>query len=304
MKNHNILKFALCCICAVIALLLSAVPAFAAGGHAVEFGRKGSITIGLHAQEDNVPISGAELSLYQAGELYYDDGDLAVRTCGAFASSGISLTDIQKEGLASELAEYAAKHNVEKTAVKTTDTQGKTSFEALPVGLYVVVQTKAAGGFALCEPFLVLLPMNEDGAWLYDINAEPKTDITRTMDITVKKVWNDSPKDASRPASVKIQLLNGDTVKDTVVLNAGNNWTYTWTGLEKSDRWSVREIDVPKGYTATYSNQQYTFTVTNTSTLVQTGQLNWPIPVLAGCGVLLFAAGWYLVCVKGKKERE
>lgn len=32
--------------------------------------------------------------------------------------------------------------------------------------------------------------------------------------------------------------------------------------------------------------------------LPQTGQLNWPVPVLAVSGVLLFAAGWVL----NKKE--
>lgn len=35
--------------------------------------------------------------------------------------------------------------------------------------------------------------------------------------------------------------------------------------------------------------------------LPQTGQLNWPVPVLACCGVLLFAVGWVLNR-QGKKE--
>ena len=35
--------------------------------------------------------------------------------------------------------------------------------------------------------------------------------------------------------------------------------------------------------------------------LPQTGQLNWPVPVLACSGVLLFAAGWVLNR-QGKKE--
>ena len=35
--------------------------------------------------------------------------------------------------------------------------------------------------------------------------------------------------------------------------------------------------------------------------LIQTGQLNWPVPVLACSGVLLFAAGWVLNR-QGKKE--
>jgi hypothetical protein len=35
--------------------------------------------------------------------------------------------------------------------------------------------------------------------------------------------------------------------------------------------------------------------------LPQTGQLNWPVPVLACCGVLLFSVGWVLNR-QGKKE--
>ncbi|MCQ2405532.1 MAG: hypothetical protein MJ083_06070 [Clostridia bacterium] len=34
-----------------------------------------------------------------------------------------------------------------------------------------------------------------------------------------------------------------------------------------------------------------TFIITNTDSLIYTGQLKWPIPVLAAVGVLLVAAG-------------
>lgn len=37
--------------------------------------------------------------------------------------------------------------------------------------------------------------------------------------------------------------------------------------------------------------------------LIQTGQLNWPVPVLAIAGMLLFAAGWVLVST-GKERHE
>jgi LPXTG-motif cell wall-anchored protein len=57
---------------------------------------------------------------------------------------------------------------------------------------------------------------------------------------------------------------------------------------------------VPKGFTATYMQNDYVFTVTNTSTLIQTGQLMWPIPVLAISGMLLIASGVVLL----QKKRE
>lgn len=37
--------------------------------------------------------------------------------------------------------------------------------------------------------------------------------------------------------------------------------------------------------------------------LPQTGQLNWPVPVCAVCGVFLFAIGWFLFA-NGKKRNE
>ncbi len=46
-----------------------------------------------------------------------------------------------------------------------------------------------------------------------------------------------------------------------------------------------------------------TTTVTVTYILPQTGQLFWPVPVLAVCGLLLFALGWVLQR-PGRKEED
>ena len=37
--------------------------------------------------------------------------------------------------------------------------------------------------------------------------------------------------------------------------------------------------------------------------LPQTGQLHWPVPILAVSGVVLFAMGWYL-CFGKREEHE
>jgi LPXTG-motif cell wall-anchored protein len=70
--------------------------------------------------------------------------------------------------------------------------------------------------------------------------------------------------------------------------------------MPESDAYTIKEINVPKGFTATYSKQGYVFTVTNSSALAQTGQLTWPIPVLAISGMLLIAAGIVLLQKKRK----
>jgi LPXTG-motif cell wall-anchored protein len=39
-------------------------------------------------------------------------------------------------------------------------------------------------------------------------------------------------------------------------------------------------------------------------TLPQTGQLNWPVPVMAVSGMVLFLLGWFLYSKNGKKNYE
>jgi hypothetical protein len=134
---------------------------------------------------------------------------------------------------------------------------------------------------------------------VYDVNASPKTEVARLTDITIRKVWN-TDKSTEATKSVTIQLLRNGNVVKTATLNAQNNWQVTYSNMPESDAYSVREVDVPKGFTATYKQNGYVFTVTNTATLIQTGQVFWPIPVLAVGGMLFLAVGIMLL----QKKRE
>ena len=104
---------------------------------------------------------------------------------------------------------------------------GSVTFPELSHGLYLVVQVKAASGYEAVQPFLVTVPMLEDGHYVYDVNAYGK--------IALKKAKTDP---------------------------AGRTPTGTVPGGT-----------VPGGG------------------LPQTGQLNWPIPVLALAGCILILIG-------------
>ena len=121
------------------------------------------------------------------------------------------------------------------------------------------------------------------------------------LDLKVVKKWVDQ--DSSRPGSVEINLLRDKKAVEgrTVVLNSKNNWKATWTGLDSRLAWSVKEAKVPAGYTASYKYSDGIWYVTNTGSLLQTGQLNWPIPVLCAGGFLLLAIGMLLM--KRKEEK-
>ena len=65
--------------------------------------------------------------------------------------------------------------------------------------------------------------------------------------------------------------------------------------------WQVIETNSPKGYVPSYHVSEGVVTITNTRSLIQTGQLNWPIWVLGGAGLVLVALGGAML-VKKKKH--
>lgn len=136
-----------------------------------------------------------------------------------------------------------------------------------------------------------------------DVPVDPPDVPSDPVYLTVKKTWS-GDEDAldKRPESVGITLYDGKTAVETVWLGDWNNWTYTWSNLDGKGDWGVLEV-VPKGYTPSYSVSGRVITVTNTATLIQTGQMNWPVPVLGGLGALMIAFGAYTMLRKRKNDR-
>ena len=258
--------------------------------------RTGSVSVTLTEQYQKTPIAGAELSVYYIASVGINtDGNLNYIYTETFAGTGIAIDDPE---LVAKLEAYLIGHEAEATTLRT-DAEGKARLTDLPLGLYFVRQTNTVEGFAPCASFLVTVPMETADGYVYDVNASPKTEVAKLTSITIKKVWNT---DASTEAAdhVTVQLLKNGNVVQTATLNAQNNWQVTYTDMPESDGYSIQEIDVPKGFTATYSRKGYVFTVTNTSALAQTGQLMWPIPVLAVGGILFLAVGIVLLRKKRK----
>ena len=87
--------------------------------------------------------------------------------------------------------------------------------------------------------------------------------------VSVHKVWKlDNGRTAA--SSVQAQLYrNGEAYGDPVTLSAGNSWSHVWTGLTKTDAqgntisWTVREVNVPSGFTSTVTGTDRSFTITN-----------------------------------------
>lgn len=120
-------------------------------------------------------------------------------------------------------------------------------------------------------------------------NYPPKT-------LTVYKEWAGTSD--NMPSTVTVILLQDGTEVDRVKLGTSNNWKYKWTDLYGNSEWTVQEV-VPNGFInsiwTTQNGDDITVVITNTAALIQTGQLNWPVPVMAVLGLLLMIAGFVLV---------
>lgn len=106
-----------------------------------------------------------------------------------------------------------------------------------------------------------------DGQFGFTITNRKETTTPDNISATVKKVWA-SDNESSRPQSVTIDFLKNNQVVESVVLNAANNWQYTWQNLSATDQYSVKESNVPSGYTMKTEmrrvNNNWEFVVTNT----------------------------------------
>ena len=269
---------------AVLLLLTLPVTVFAQWFDA---DRVGSISVTLVDQAQKRPVPDAQIAVYHVASVEYNSNNRLFYTYTVdFETCGFDLNDPQ---LATKLEAFAQEHNVPaKTAV--TDAFGKTVLMNLPLGLYLVSQTEPAGNGVICMPFLVTVPNEVGGGYDYDVDARPKADVVETTDITVRKVWNvdETVKIADQ---VTVSLLRNGAVVKTAALSDENGWEVIFSGLPCSDAYSVVEEAVPEGFTATYSQSGNVFTVTNSAMLPQTGQVIWPIPLLAVAGLFLLAVG-------------
>lgn len=283
------MKNKLICFCLAL-LLLAAIPVTAA---AQEFDpyQRGSISVTLVAKDNEASMEGAELSVFYVASVNYgSDGVLRYEYTEEFASCGTPLDD---PDLAVKLEAYVRENSIDCRKI-VTDEKGYAICQDLPLGLYFVKQTGRVEGFAPCTSFLVTIPMTGENGYEYQVDASPKTDVARLTAVTIKKVWNTGTT-VGLPASVTVQLLQGEEVLDTAILNKQNNWQTVYEDMPVSDAYSIKELEVPKGYTATYSQKGYVFTVTNTPSLIQTGQMVWPIPVFALAGLVLLLVGFVIL---------
>ena len=267
MKRTDFKKHAAALLLGLVLLAACALPAFATSanikltdGHGNP--NTGSIHVNLYDSTNNKALSGGELTVYRVAEVQRKNGNLSFEYCGDFDGCAIELDDLTDSTLAGQLQEYLS-DNAEGT-VREVDANGNVNFDDLELGLYLVVQTKASKGYKPVNSFLVSLPMAEDGEWNYEVDASPKVGAYTPEPETPPSPPNkpDKPDKPVSPGNPDNPVSPG-TPDNPVAPGSPDNPVLP----------GHPDNPVMNG-------------------LPQTGQLNWPIPVMAISGMLLFAFGW------------
>lgn len=195
--------------------------------------------------ETPTPLAGATFTVYQvknAEDLkkYYDGKDVAWPTSWEDYAEPDTTTGGYK--LKSEKVKA-----VTEVGSKTTDASGVVKFEKLPLGLYLVLETKTPDSVkTACVPFFVSVPMTKvstdtNGAltdWLYDVHVFPKNS-TAYGKADLQKVGKQSGTDTEVTAmqgyKFKLYKKNDDKTWTQIVRKPANGVDNTGDFLNEVD---------------------------------------------------------------------
>lgn len=308
------------CFALVIIIVLTCgmgLTAFATADTAsLDLNQTGSVSLILEDGDGNIMSDGA-ITIYQVASLYLDNGNMAYAQTADFSNCTDTL-DVENSSLAANLATYVEENSIVGTAADIS-VNGTVSFNGLELGLYLVVQTTQSTGFSVISPFLVTIPFAEDDTWVYDVDASPKVEVsavpatpTLTPTSTPTATPTETPTSTTTPTPVAPITptetpteTSSETPTSTTTPTPVSPITPTETPIETATPTETPTETVTATATPTPTASAAPVTSTSDTTLPQTGQLNWPVPVLAICGLVIFAIGWAIVASDRKiKDHE
>ena len=190
-------------------------------------------------------------------------------------------------------------YNYTLQQVVPSDTQGITYDTAVYHLNYVVKDGKVTAKTTKND---------ETTAYTGDILFDNKTQVAAPVNLAVTVKWaNDSASD--RPKDVTLQLYYKKTDKDgktttdekegqPVKITADDNWTYTWKNLDGSREWTVKEVNVPSGYSVSVIDEGKSGDTLNRTVLNSKGA------IVAGGGNKTNAGGTVAVTNKGTPQTD
>lgn len=270
-------------------VLFQTLPVLAATNVDMSQNGTGELTVVLRTKEDEpVGIQDAEFAIYMVEELKEkEDGAQTSEWTTDFADCGITTLQNMNASELSEaaktLASYVNNKKMEGTK-QSTDSSGYAVYKNLTFGTYLVVLTQVPDTYETTDPFLISVPLEEDGELTYKVFAAPKIGKLST------------PEPTEEPTPTPEPTGNGTENDDQAMVPT----------TEPSRRPLPYPTDDPVIEPTKEPTPEPTLAPTATPTpppekLPQTGQPRYLIPVLFICSLVVFVAGWILLRKKPGK---
>ena len=308
MKKQNSIYIKLI-VAAFMFLTIFALP--------VQAAKNGSITIIDKTYEGKL-LENINVKLYKVAD-FTDNSRSEIVMKDAFKDFELDIDKLVSSDALEESARlcesFIREHSIKPLATNITDENGKAVFSDISDGIYLVMQSQVNSDeyTVTSVPFYVQVPfVDKNGNVNYQVTTYPKNEVVYPEDmdeLSVIKIWKDNNnKDKMRPDYIEVGLYGNGQLKETVVLNNLNNWSYTWSDLSKDVVWNVEEIKVPDNYRMTSERNQNHITITNefdsdgdSYEIADTGD-----KMRMGFYVMLFAVsgGLILICVKYFRKRN
>lgn len=255
----------------------SCISVYAVGVSDIDTSKTGSISLTLAVTNDGTPVVGVGVTAYYVADLVLTEDGYDFDMSRDFAASGITVTDPEDDEAAANLFAHA-QFNYVDGETRYSDAYGGVYFGGLKCGLYLVAETQAVAAFSGFSPFMVLIPYTIGDEIEYDINATPK--------IIIEHVFTPPPPPPP-PSTTSV-------------------WTTEETETTTEEATTAVTASEPVTYPTVTTRSPYDDGMSPGSSgdrLMQTGQLNWPVPVLGSVGVLSLIVG-IAVKLMGRKHGD
>ncbi len=187
MKRRAKHNFICICLMLIVLILSMSITGFAAD--VIDTQRTGKITVTM-LNADMEAVTETEIELIKVADVNAEE--VSYEYTAEFSEFHKELGDLSDVSLAQELAEFVSENEI-KGKVSGVDENGVAVFDGLELGVYLFIQNEAAEGYEKMLPFLVSLPIVEDGTYVYEVDALPKMEHLIPVEPDEPSVTPDAP---------------------------------------------------------------------------------------------------------------
>lgn len=235
----------------------------------VDLNRKGSINIVFTHR--GVVFENEPVELYKIATI---STNYVFTPTKEFEDMGVVLNGAITKGewntIRTTIDSYIVAEKILPMEVDFTDENGQITFDNLEPGMYFTSSVRTAKdniGYRF-DSMLSSLPNLKDGSPIYDVDINTKPYRDNPLDEKVKyrvtKLWKDEGQEKSRPTSIEVSIFKDKVPQETVVLNAENNWFYSWEAEDDGSEWTVSEKIDSDMYVPLVEKKDATFVLINT----------------------------------------